>query len=452
MRSRTLWCALALVSASLFPIATSTAMNAQAPPLSDVPFYVVLDLGTLGGSISSGQGVNDRGLVSLESFLSGNSSLQVAIWLDGKKTDLGTLGGPNSFTFWKPTETGIVTGFSDTTAPDPLGEDFCFFGTFLICRGFIWQNGVMTPLPTLGGNNGIATAINDFGIVAGEAENTTFDRTCPNPEYEAKPVIWDHGVPQELPTFRGDRDAFLNGINNKGEVVGGSGGCVTSSPSQHALVWKNGIVTDLGNLGGKLFTDAFALNDEGVVIGPSDLPGDTNFYMGPGTTAHAFVWKDGVISDLGALPGDVTSFPNSINNRGQIVGGGSRAILWHDGNLIDLNTLVPGGPFSPLYLLSANSINDSGEIVGQGLTRNGDFHAFLAIPCDAEHSSVDGCSTSVPTAPDAAVPSAASDVNPPSSAALLRTLRRAGVPACPGTRLRSGRYPQISACTNAGRP
>jgi probable HAF family extracellular repeat protein len=48
--------------------------------------------------------------------------------------------------------------------------------------------------------------------------------------------------------------------------------------------------------------------------------------------------------------------------------------------MMDLNTLIPSG--SPLYLQEALSINDAGEIVGQGITKDGEFHAFLATPCD----------------------------------------------------------------------
>jgi probable HAF family extracellular repeat protein len=59
--------------------------------------------------------------------------------------------------------------------------------------------------------------------------------------------------------------------------------------------------------------------------------------------------------------------------------------------LIDLNTLVPGPPFSPLYLLLANDINDQGEIVGLGLSANGNLHAFLAVPCDERHRHAQGC-------------------------------------------------------------
>jgi hypothetical protein len=48
---------------------------------------------------------------------------------------------------------------SETATPDPLKEDFCGFGTHLTCLGAVW-NGVMTPLPTLGGNNAMAILSN----------------------------------------------------------------------------------------------------------------------------------------------------------------------------------------------------------------------------------------------------------------------------------------------------
>jgi probable HAF family extracellular repeat protein len=158
------------------------------------------------------------------------------------------------------------------------------------------------------------------------------------------------------------------------------------------LLWqKDGTVTDLGNLGGALYSGAVGINDQGRVIGSSDLPGDTNFFAGPFSNTEAFVWQNGVIAGLGTLPGDGTSFANAINNKGQAVGNGSRAILWQGGGLTDLNTLVPGPPFSPLYLLTANDINDHGEIVGIGLAINGDLHAFLATPCDEDNADVEGC-------------------------------------------------------------
>ena len=91
------------------------------------------------------------------------------------------------------------------------------------------------------------------------------------------------------------------------------------------------------------------------------------------------------------IPGDVGSVAYSINDKEQVVGQGSRAILWQNGVLMDLNTLVPGPPFSPLYLLQAWDINASGEIVGLGLGITGEMHAFFAVPCDEEHADAQGC-------------------------------------------------------------
>ena len=176
------------------------------------------------------------------------------------------------------------------------------------------------------------------------------------------------------------------------KVVGGSGNCLAFSVPLHALRWQNGTVTDLGNLGGSLFSEAIAINNRGQVVGATDLPGDTNFFVGPFSNFHGFLWQNGNIRDLGTLAGDVTGFANAINNSGQVVGTGffgngqSRAFLWQAGVMTDLNALVPGAPFSPLYLVQANAINDRGEIVGLGLALDGELHAYLAVPCNQEDS------------------------------------------------------------------
>lgn len=54
----------------------------------------------------------------------------------------------------------------------------------------------------------------------------------------------------------------------------------------------------------------------------------------------------------------------------------------------DLNTLVPSD--APLYLLTAFSSNDRGEIAGFGVNQDGEFHGFVASPCDADSG---GCGT-----------------------------------------------------------
>jgi probable HAF family extracellular repeat protein len=141
-------------------------------------------------------------------------------------------------------------------------------------------------------------------------------------------------------------------------------------------------VTDLGSLGGVLFNAANAINNEGQVVGQSDLPGDT--------ATHAFFWQNGVMTDLGTLQGDSNSIAYNINDKAQVVGiscdvnFNCRPFLWENGLMTDLNTLIP--PNSPLYLTFGAGINDRGEIAGTAcVLSNGvctsEVPAFLAIPC-----------------------------------------------------------------------
>ena len=118
----------------------------------------------------------------------------------------------------------------------------------------------------------------------------------------------------------------------------------------------------------------------------ASFPGDQLF--------HAFLWKDGVKTDLGTLEGDSTSDAHGINSKGQVVGSSengpsSRGFLWENGKMFDLNTLV--SPGSKLNLYFPTIINDRGEIAGQGQLPNGDIHAFLLIPCDESHRGHEDC-------------------------------------------------------------
>jgi probable HAF family extracellular repeat protein len=347
-----------------------------------VPNYRVLDLGTLGGSLSIAFGLNDRGLVEGFSTSVGDTSVHAFVWQNGVMTDLGTLEGPNSQAFFGPNERGQAAGVSELSIPDPNSEDFCGFGTHLSCVPFLWQSGLMQPLPILGGNNGQADGINNRGEVAGWAETDDRDPSCPPPQVlQFKPVIWLQGKARELPTFVGDQDGIAYSVNDRGQVVGASGSCVAFDPDygaplqpQHALLWQNGMVLDLGNLGGTINNIAFTINNAGEVGGTSGLPSDQ--------ANHAFLWQSGVMTDLGTLPGDVDSGALGVSG-GQVVGGSfdaignSRAFLWQNGVMTDLNSLISSSP--PLFLLQASAINSQGQIAGFAFrTDTGEVHAFLA--------------------------------------------------------------------------
>src|ERR1700728_4998460 len=123
---------------------------------------------------------------------------------------LGTLGGKNSSINWNGiNDPGEAVGMSETSVLDPNGEDLCGFGTHATCLPFLWQNGVMHALPTLGGNNGQASAINNSGQVVGYAEHAMGDSTCgpgvTNNRVDL-PVLWHKGNAQALPTIGSDPD------------------------------------------------------------------------------------------------------------------------------------------------------------------------------------------------------------------------------------------------------
>ena len=127
----------------------------------------------------------------------------------------------------QPMKTAVATAIEETVPHASICRSSTTFATTanLICLPFLWQHGVMTPLPTLGGNNGQANEVNNRGQVVGLAENTTSDPTCPAPDLQVKPVVWEKGKVQELPTFPGDLDGFAAAINDNGLAVGASGSC-----------------------------------------------------------------------------------------------------------------------------------------------------------------------------------------------------------------------------------
>ena len=308
------------------------------------------------------------------STIEGDKTAHAFQWQAGRFTDLGTLGGPNS---WGNVinNSGAVTGYAETSNADPFAENYCFFGTDRACRGFVWQKGFMSPLSTLGGNNSYAVGINNQGQVAGNAETSVPDSTCAAPEVlQYRPVIWTKGEIQELPTLAGDPDGFADAINDHDQAVGASGTC--ADPLLHALLWQEGTVTDLGNLGGTDGNVAHGINELSQVVGRAELADNASF--------HAFLWQ-GVMTDLGTLPGDFASVAVAINNKSQVVGTSfdigfnGRAFLWQSGVMFDLNSLIPAD--SALFLLEPGAINSRGQIVGFAVLKSsGEVHAFLANP------------------------------------------------------------------------
>jgi probable HAF family extracellular repeat protein len=414
---------LGLLLATMLFLLTGGAYAAGYGPAS----YRVVNLGDpAGGQVSQGTTNNQPGRVAGWS-LQADSTMQAELWAHGSAVSLGTLGSPtlNSSVAWpNRNDQGVIVGISETNELQPLGESWsCFLAVFFVadghvCRGFVWRDGQMSPLPTLGGDNGFATGVNNRGEIVGWAENRIHDPTCDEftntgqvLQFEA--VMWVPGGDDggtgagsgyraiELPPYPGDLDGAATAINQWGEAVGISGICdaaIGGGTAEHMVMWSHGqVVRELPTLGGAYWNTPMDINDRGNVAGFSDLPGD-----GP-TIAQAnfqaFFWSrrpylcngatvpGGSTCNLGALGPNLISEALGVNDQDQVVGlsqiavGSSlqnHAFIWQHGRMIDLNDLVVPG--TTLTLTIAQDINDRGEITGQATTPSGATVAFEAIP------------------------------------------------------------------------
>jgi probable HAF family extracellular repeat protein len=94
--------------------------------------YTIIDLGTP-GTFNWAFDLNNGGqAVSGFSTFPGDGNRHAVLWQEGVLTDLGTLGGLNSVAAGI-SERAEITGYAETSTPDPLGEDFCFSGNHVIC-------------------------------------------------------------------------------------------------------------------------------------------------------------------------------------------------------------------------------------------------------------------------------------------------------------------------------
>ncbi len=382
---------LAALTVPLVFVAAGMTSRAPADQSHHQARYKVVNLESLGGTASSGESINDRGWIAGSSTVRGDETRHATLWRHGTPIDLGTLGGPNSSVAWPvKNNRGLIAGIAETAEKNPLKENWsCWI--FLsdlpsghICRGFVWQSGRMQPLPTLGGYNGYAAGANNRGQVVGWAENTVHDPTCNAPQVlQFRAVIWgpDYRRVRELPPLPGDTTSAATAINDRGQVVGISGICdnaIGRFSARHAVRWENGKVKEIGTFGGVAWRTPTAINQRGDVVGFSNTRAEDGGNFRP----QAFLWTErGGTTLLGVLPGDSTSQALGINSRRQVVGVSCadtcRAFLWHDGVMTDLNTLVPRSYSHQLS--SAGDINEAGRITGTAVDpATGGSQAFVA--------------------------------------------------------------------------
>lgn len=313
-----------------------------------------------------------------------------------KLIDMGTFGGPQSYIVDAGipggkfvNSRGVFTGFADSSTPDPF-PNFCFNADCFVSPAFRWQNGAMTDLRAL--HKGVSSAsawISANGRIAGFSQNGELDPLNGFPELRA--VLWQNDGITDLGTLpEGGYESVANAVNNRGQVVGAALNTIPDPNSLtltlnfvygttqvRAFLWEDGVMQDLGTLGG---TDALAalINERGQVMGwsyTSLTKGGVCFPLAIGS----FIWeKEKGMRDLGNFGGTCT-LAQDLNNRGQIVGyevpAGKtffRAFLWEDGSLRELGGSL-GGRYTGAFV-----VNDAGQAAGFGAIA-GDtfFHAAL---------------------------------------------------------------------------
>jgi probable HAF family extracellular repeat protein len=285
--------------------------------------------------------VNDAGTVA--GYGGSWPNQQAIVWKNGATSVLATPDNVTSAIAGGINSAGVIVGTAnlDNGSQEAVKWD---------------SSGQMTELGFLpGGNWSSANDINASGQVVGVANNPGVT------SYQA--VVWaSDGSIQALPPpadLSTNVSSFAIAINSSGQIVGDMGG--------HAVLWDNGVPTELTPPANALYASSSDINDSGQIVGAySQLINDT--YV-----IHPVLWGGGNTLDLGALPGE-NAWANAINNAGQVVGASTDSSNVNHGFIWENSVTTPLDPLSGDIGSWPTDINQNGQIVGG----SGDFaHAVM---------------------------------------------------------------------------
>lgn len=337
--------------------------------------YTLIDLGTLGAyrytngalqNVSSASALNNTGQVVGSSTTSSSFS-HAFLYSGGVMTDLGTP---------LVTDCGTAIAYSGATGINDsgqvLGFSLCSDGSQI--TSWIWANGTVTQVP------GIAACPTYFWPTGINANSSVTGFTCLETN-TIQAAISDDVTTRGLGVLARGLSVGTS-INSSGQVTG----YTDTSSGTHAFLYSQGVMSDLGTLGGTRsgyplsYSQGQVINDSGQVGGES-IAADSTF--------HAFLMSSGVMKDLGAIRQGYDAYVGGMNNVGQTVGytqsipgSNNPPFAWlytAASGFLDLNTLVPGG--SGWVLFQARAVNDNAQIAANGFLNNSqNAHSVLLSP------------------------------------------------------------------------
>jgi probable HAF family extracellular repeat protein len=322
---------------------STTLLVAEA---SEARYRVIKIIEGSGTTVPEAGGINQKGQVVGSIDVRGSANLW--LWSNGVREDL-PLGNGKAGNAVALNNQGQVVGSFYT------GESFIDFWGDLhaVYHAFVWDNGSLLDLGTLGGWNSVGLWINDQGVLVGASSTADRDSfpfiTRDGQKHSLQSLISNAtGWNLALETHYVAADGRIWGVG----TYGTKNHIYEMTPETNGMyrIRSRGVIETID------VVKVFAINEFGQAVGRLTIS------AGRGS---AFLWDEqGLI--LLDTPGPA-SFPYAVNNRGQVVGmtkfdsTSYNAFLWGNGVKFNLNDLVP--PDSGVILTKAAAINDAGQIV-----------------------------------------------------------------------------------------